>query len=158
MDNHINRYIDESLIFFLSHSSKEDALAFLSRALSQKIAQKLASEDSLFSQKTIEKAIFQREKLMSTGIGMGIAIPHAKISGLSQFMLAIGIFEQGIDWNAIDSSLVRVVFMIIGPDSSPQEYLNLLSAITNAMRSEDARRKLMTAKSADIIVKTLSNP
>ncbi len=58
-------------------------------------------------------SILERERIVSTGIGIGVAIPHAKISGNAGFFVAIGIQKKGgIDWNALDGSLVHLIFMI----------------------------------------------
>lgn len=155
MKKEIASYTEEALIFFLKASTKEEVLHTLCLPIAQKIEKEQPQLLPQLSSQVLEKAILQREKLISTGIGMGIAIPHAKISNFPRFILTIGILDQGIDWSAIDSSLVRFVFMIIGPDNAPEEYLKLLSAITNLMRSEEARRQCMATKNPRDILNLL---
>ena len=84
---------------------------------------------------------------------MGIAVPHAKLEGYNDFFIAIAIVEEGVDWNALDETPVRVVFMIGGPDNRQNEYLGILQLLTQAIKGRDLREKL--AKSpmspADVI-------
>ena len=62
-----------------------------------------------------------------TGIGIGVAIPHAKLEGYSDFFIAIGVQKKkGIDWNALDGSDVKLIFMIGGPENKQTEYLKIL--------------------------------
>ncbi|MGR3951545.1 MAG: PTS sugar transporter subunit IIA [Chlamydia sp.] len=156
MNSHITRYIHKDSIFFMKHSLKDEVLSLLSQSLTENLIQLYPSRAAQFQHANIENAIVQRERLMSTGIGMGIAIPHAKTPEIPNFLISVGIFEQGIEWDAIDSSLIRVVFMIIGPDSNPKEYLYLLSALTNIVKSDESRRKLMAATTAETVLEILS--
>lgn len=89
------------------------------------------------------KAIMDREKIVSTGIGMGVALPHAKLPGYDSFFIAIGIHSKGIAWDALDGLPVRLVFMIGGPDDKQTEYLQLLSRLTLAVKDEERRKKML---------------
>jgi PTS system nitrogen regulatory IIA component len=99
---------------------------------------KIEDEESFF------KAIIEREKIVSTGIGMGVAIPHAKLHSYNHFFIAIGILKKPVEWNALDGAPVRLVFMIGGPDDKQTEYLQLLSSLTQAIKDEDRRKRLLT--------------
>lgn len=95
-------------------------------------------------------AILHREDLVSTGIGLGVAIPHAKLQNIEDFAICVGIQKKkGLDWDAIDGSLVRIIFMIAGPANKQTEYLQILSKLTVAIKDESLRRSLLTAKNAD---------
>ena len=88
-------------------------------------------------------AIIEREKIVSTGIGMGVAIPHAKLPFYDQFFIALGILQKPVDWHALDGAPVRLIFMIGGPDDKQTEYLQILSHLTKAIKDEEKRKKLL---------------
>lgn len=132
----ITRYFDEKMVFFLHAHDRNEALAELIDLAWQ---QKKIPEKEPFL-----KAILEREKIVSTGIGMGVAIPHAKMTSLNEFFIAIGIQKgSGLDWDAIDQSPVRIIFMIGGPDNRQTEYLNILSLLTLVIRNEQLRKRLL---------------
>jgi nitrogen PTS system EIIA component len=141
----ISRYLDERLVLFLEADHRNEALQALVSALSG--AGKLHDESAFY------QAILEREKIVSTGIGIGVAIPHAKLAGYSDFFIAIGIQKKkGIDWNALDGSLVRLVFMIGGPEDKQTEYLKILSHLTIAIKDEERRKKLLSATTASEVL------
>lgn len=137
-------YLNPDLVFFLNPSSREEAIKTLIDGLEAK--GKLKNKE-LFSQ-----AIFAREALVSTAIGMGIAIPHAKLSGYEQFFIAIGILSKGVDWNALDHLPIRLIFLIGGPEHKQTEYLKLLSSLTQLIKNDEIRKKMLALNSPiDII-------
>lgn len=135
----IFNYLDERLVFFLDVKTKEEALE---RLVNQSIETASFPDGERFYQ-----AILDREKIVSTGIGMGVAIPHAKLSSYDQFFISIAILQSGIDWNALDGAPVRLLFLIGGPDDKQTEYLKILSSLTNALRDEELRKQLIAATS-----------
>jgi PTS system nitrogen regulatory IIA component len=109
----------------------------------------LDQEGHLPEKLAFQKAIFAREQLVSTGIGMGVAIPHAKLTELNDFFIVIGIqSKKGLDWNALDKAPVRLIFMIGGPEDRQTEYLQILSLLTSAIRDVELRKKLLNARSS----------
>lgn len=140
-------YLDDECVLFLSSNSKEEVL----RKLVESVAvQKKVTEKDRFYQ-----AIIDRENLVSTGVGMGIAIPHAKLNVCQDFFIAVAVLKKGLEWNAIDDSLVRLVFLIGGPETRQTEYLKILSLITAAMRDEHLRKRLMTAPTPQAFIAIL---
>lgn len=134
----ISDYLDEELISFLDEENQISALSHLVDLLDTK--GKLQDKEAFFH------AILEREKIVSTGIGIGVAIPHAKLSGYDDFFIAIGIQKhRGIEWQALDGLPVRLVFMIGGPENHQTEYLNILSMITTAIKDEERRKALLQA-------------
>ena len=141
----ISDYLDERLVLFLNADSRDDALDQMIDVLCR--AGKLKNRDRFHA------AILEREKIVSTGIGLGVAIPHAKLEGYEEFFIAIGIqVEKGIEWNALDGSLVRLIFMIGGPDNRQTEYLRILSHLTLAIKNEERRKKLLKTVDAREVV------
>jgi PTS system nitrogen regulatory IIA component len=141
----ISNYLDERLVLFLDVDSRNDALSQLVNHLDK--AGKLRDRASF------HKAILEREKIVSTGIGIGVAIPHAKLAGYTDFFIAIGIQrKRGIEWDALDGSLVRLIFMIGGPENKQTEYLKILSHLTMAIKDEERRKKLLKASSSKEVI------
>lgn len=141
----ISKYLDARLIVFLEESTRDAAIARLVDVLDE--AGKLRDKNKFHS------AILGREKIVSTGIGIGVAIPHAKLEGYSDFFIAIGIQKKkGIDWNALDGSEVKLIFMIGGPENKQTEYLKILSRLTQAVKDEDRRKKILKTNSPDQVI------
>ncbi|RKY80230.1 PTS sugar transporter subunit IIA [candidate division KSB1 bacterium] len=142
---YLKDYIDPSLIFFLDKDNKNDVM--------EEMAGKLAQSPKILDNKEFQKALFEREKLMSTGIGLGIAIPHVKHKSVADIVIGIGISKKGIEWESIDNKPVRLVFMIAGAENQHKVYLQILSKIILALKKKDRREKLLNAKTpGDVIV------
>jgi PTS system nitrogen regulatory IIA component len=140
----IDKYFREELISFFTASSRDDAIKKLVKLCED---EKRVSENDHFFEK-----IQEREKIVSTGIGMGVAVPHAKMSGFDEFFIAVGVLQKGVDWNALDEQPVRLVFLIGGPDDKQTEYLQILSSLTTVIKDEHLRKKLLTSNSPLAII------
>lgn len=132
----ISQYMSPDQIFFLETTSRDETLRVLVHHLYE--IGKIKDEESFY------RAIIEREKIVSTGIGMGVAIPHAKMASFDQFFIALGILRKPIDWHSLDGVFVHFVFMIGGPDDKQTEYLQILSHLTQAIKDEERRKKLLT--------------
>lgn len=140
----ISQYIDDRLVVFLQAATRDEAL--------DDMVALLAQEGKLPDRAVFHQAIRNREQLVSTGIGMGVAIPHAKLPGYPDFFIAIGILQKGVDWRALDGAPVRLVFMIGGPDDRQTEYLQILSNLTQVIKDEEIRKKVLTSNSKEAII------
>lgn len=141
----ISDYLDERLVLFLNVDKRDEAL--------DQLVSLLEREGKLKNAKVFQNAILEREKIVSTGIGLGVAIPHAKLQGYDEFFIAIGIqTKKGIEWNALDNAPVRLIFMIGGPENKQTEYLKILSHLTMAIKNEERRKKLFKAYDAKDVV------
>ncbi|MFQ5428320.1 MAG: PTS sugar transporter subunit IIA [Thermodesulfobacteriota bacterium] len=94
---------------------------------------------------TTLKALFARERLGTTGIGHSVALPHGKLKGVDEITVFFGRSNEGVDFKAIDSQPVHLVFLIIAPENSAAAHLKLLACISRILKSQDLRRKLMDA-------------
>ena len=90
-------------------------------------------------------AIFEREKIMSTGVGNGFAIPHGKTDAVTDTAAAFAVTADAIDYQALDEKPVRLVFLLVGKDNMVGPHIKLLSRISRLMNKEDFRNKLLTA-------------
>jgi nitrogen PTS system EIIA component len=143
-------YLSARLIAFLDVGTRDAAIDDLIALLSQ--------EGKLPDQKTFRAAILHREQLVSTGIGMGIALPHAKLADLDDFFIAIGIQrKKGIEWNALDKAPVRLIFLIGGPDDRQSEYLQILSQLTTAIKDIELRKEMLQSETVEEVLALFEN-
>ncbi len=98
-------------------------------------------------------ALKEREEIMSTGIGFGIAVPHAKINTVTKMAFAIGISKKGINFNSIDEEPVHVIIMVAAGEKQHKKYLKLLSNIMSILKNEKIKEKIINSESADEIIK-----
>ncbi len=113
----------------------------------EKFVSSLQQSGSIKEPEALKDALFEREKLGTTGVGGGIAMPHARSSAIKDLTVAFFRSEAGIDFKAIDSSPVNLVFMLLAPVSSGGPYLKLLAKISRLLRSEEFKSSLLAAKS-----------
>lgn len=105
----------------------------------KELAEVAARAKGMPSPDIVLQAIIEREALLPTGIGGGIAIPHCKDKRIKQFSVALGRTRKPIEYGSTDGLPVRVLAMIVAPDSRQDEYLRLLSRVTKFIRNERAR-------------------
>lgn len=140
----MSHYMNQQLVAFSDSENRNDVLKQLVHMIFQ--AGKIPDENLFY------QAIVDRETIVSTGIGMGVAIPHAKLHSLDQFFIAIGILRKPVNWLSLDGAPVRIVFMIGGPDDKQTEYLQILSHLTQAIKDEETRKKLLILSNPNEIV------
>ncbi|MBN2479212.1 MAG: PTS sugar transporter subunit IIA [Parachlamydiales bacterium] len=135
---------------FLHSKNRNEVIWELIDSLSK--TQKINDKESFFNK------VLQREKIVSTGIGLGVAIPHAKSDEFKDFFIAIGIQNEcKIKWQSIDKIPVRIVFLIGGPESKQTEYLKILSILTTAIKDETVRKDLINASSKEEILTIINH-
>ncbi len=134
---------DISRVVDLKSVSKEDAL--------RELIEVIAQSPEVTSKSEFEQAIFDREKQLSTGVGIGVAIPHVKIPSVKNFVAAIGRSHRGIDYNSIDNKPVHLIVMIGASDTQSGEYLKILAKLVLRLKDKEFRRKVMLAKNLEEI-------
>ncbi len=102
------------------------------------------------------RVLLEREKLGSTGIGDGIAIPHGKLAGLANMMIAFGRSRKGIDFEAMDGKPVHLISLLIAPENSAGQHLKALAKISRMMKDELYRRALLEAQTHDDLVRIIA--
>ena len=132
----VQNILSPDRIVFLNHSTKHDALVALSDVLSS--APQVKNSQEL----TVE--ILKREELMSTAIGRGIAIPHVRLSSVTDLVMAVGISQSDIiDFQTIDDVPVRLLFMIAAAYNQHAYYLQTLSYFSTKLKNKDLREQLV---------------
>ncbi len=94
------------------------------------------------------RVIMDREKLGSTGIGDGIAIPHGKLRGIDRILCVFGKSKKGVDFDAVDRKPVHILFLLLAPDDLAGLHIKMLSRISRILRDQSFRRKLIDESSA----------
>ena len=126
-------------IVFINQSSKHDALVQLADVLATAPQIKNASE--------LTTEILKREDLMSTGIGKGIAIPHVRLSSVTDLVMAVGVCKKPIDFQSIDDKPVSLLFMIAAAYNQHSYYLKTISHFTAKFKQEEIVQGLINATS-----------
>ncbi|KAF0155665.1 MAG: PTS system nitrogen regulatory IIA component [Syntrophaceae bacterium] len=97
----------------------------------------------------------QREKLGSTGIGDGVAIPHGKVSDLHELIVAFGRSKKGIAFDAIDGKPVHLFFLLLAPENSTGQHLKALAKISKMLKTPNFRKKLIDARTTSDLYKAI---
>ena len=100
----------------------------------------------------IREAIISREKIMSTGIGQGLAIPHGKTDGVTQNYAAFARLKEPIEFNSIDSKPVQLIFLMVSPYSDQRSHIRLLSRVSTLMNYDDFRSNLLIVPNQEDLV------
>jgi len=143
----IRPYLSTERVTELSSRTKDGAIMELV-ALA---AQSPAVEDA----EKLQEAIFEREGIMTTGIGLEIAIPHAKIPTVKEFVVAVGTAKDGLEFDAYDGQPVRIIVLIAGPAQEQQRYLQILARVTLGLKSEDVRNAVLSASTPEEVIEIL---
>lgn len=134
----------ETIIVDLKSNTKADVI--------DELANKLDRAGRLRDKEEFKNAIWKRENEFSTGIGEGIAIPHAKTSAVRTPALAFGRSKSGIDYDSLDGNSSHIFFMIAASEGAHNEHLDTLSRLSSMLMSESFREKLMSANSENEIL------
>lgn len=129
--------------------NKEDLLHTLVDSLKNQVTEEQLED--------IRNAVFQREKIMSTGVGKQLAIPHGKVASIDRNIAAFGILKKPIEFNSIDNKPVKMVFLLVGPEKSNSVHIKLLSRISRLMNSSSFRETLSGCVGADEIYDAFYN-
>lgn len=146
MGKKLSELINVDNVIFLSTDDMEDTINIL--------ATNAFESNKISDKEAFVQAVLEREELVSTGIGLGVALPHAKLENIEGFFIIVGINKDGIDWDAIDRNPVGLVFLIGGPEKSDsqREYLQLISKLMLLIKNKDRRLMLLNAKDKNEIV------
>lgn len=130
---------EEHIVERLQSKTKRDVLAELSDVF--------LHGDMKLRHETLVNTLLEREKLGSTGIGDGIAIPHGKIVDLDKLIVSFGRSIEGVDFNAMDGRPAHLFFLLLAPENTTGQHLKALAKISKMLKDNTFRKKLMEAKS-----------
>ncbi len=109
----------------------------------------LCNQHGLDVEKKMLEAVYTREEKMSTGIGLGVAIPHAKVDFIDKIYVFAMTMKEPIEFNSIDKKLVNLIFLIVSPLNLTGHHIRLLSFISRMMSSADIREGLVGSNSKE---------
>jgi PTS system nitrogen regulatory IIA component len=110
------------------------------------------------SERTIAEILLQREKLGSTGVGNGIAIPHGKLPKLGKLFGMFARLERPVDFEALDGQPVDLIFLLLAPETAGADHLKALARIARLLRDPDIGQKLRASQDADALYAVLALP
>ena len=138
----LSELLPSQRILDLGATTKNEAL--------QKLLDSLASTGAIAERVAAEEAIMSREVLMSTGVGYGIAVPHARLGSVSEFAVALGVSHRGVQYSSlVDELPVKLICMIVGPNGRHEDYLRILAMLMRFLKSE--RGKILSAYTLDAV-------
>lgn len=121
----------------------------------QEMSEKAAKVSGLSSREIFE-ALLQRERLGSTGVGNGIAIPHGKLPRVGRIFGVFARIAKPVDWESLDSAPVDLVFLLIAPETAGADHLKALARIARAMRDQALTKKLRAGRDASALYAMLT--
>lgn len=121
----------------------------------EEIAEHMGKQHPDIHADTIFSALIARERLGSTGIGNGIAIPHCRISECSQIIAMLITLEKSIDFNAIDNQDVDVIFVLLVPEDDNENHLKTLAGIAEKFSNEEVLINIRNAKNSDALLQAV---
>jgi len=123
----------------------------------QEIAAK-AAELTGQSERTILEILLQREKLGSTGVGNGVAIPHGKLPKLNNVFGLFARLDRPVDFEALDGQPVDLIFLLLAPEDAGADHLKALARVARLLRDPEVTRKLRDSRDADALYAVLQIP
>lgn len=110
-----------------------------------------ANDERILDLDNVRASVYEREEIMSTGVGHGFGIPHCKTQGVTEIVAAFGKTKEPIEFEALDGNPVNLVFLLIGKDNLVAPHIKLLSRISLLMNKEEFRKNINDAKSSEEI-------
>ncbi|WP_029894840.1 PTS sugar transporter subunit IIA [Desulfohalovibrio reitneri] len=121
------------------------------------LIQPLAQEQPEVDADKARRVLMEREKLGTTGIGGGVAIPHGKIDELEDIILVAGRSSRGVEFDALDQQPCHIFFMVLAPENAAGQHLRILAHISRLLKDEDFRRSFLSAEDAGDLWELLHN-
>jgi len=142
----ISDFLEEDKILLdLKALNKEDAI--------KEIADTLKESKHMLDFHSFIDGVFNRERLSTTGIGDGIAIPHARTNAVKEFVIAFGRVPQGIEFDSLDSKPVKLIFLMGTPkEKGLSSYLQILACLTRLLKKEDFQKNLLNASTPQEVI------
>ena len=139
------------LEFFLRRAVIPDLTGTTRQVAIEELCQVVAGHGHVTDAETLSAAVREREELMGTGLGSGLAVPHARLANLAKPVLVFGRSVHGIEWDAPDGLPVHLIFLLLTPIADDGLQLQILAALARAMSHEDVRAQLEQADSEQTV-------
>jgi PTS system nitrogen regulatory IIA component len=139
---------ESSIVADLQAKTKAEALDVLVDAMTK--------THNTLNKSDILQVLLEREKLGSTGIGDGVAIPHGKSAALTQIVSGFGLSKRGIDFDSLDGKPAHLFFLLVAPEDSAGTHLKMLARISRMLKNLEFRKRLLGANSQHEIYQIIS--
>ncbi|MEO0076880.1 MAG: PTS sugar transporter subunit IIA [candidate division WOR-3 bacterium] len=124
-------------------------------AVIKELAQKLIEQNLISDTEEFFSAILRRENLESTGIGQGVAIPHARTSAIKNIVIVFGRSQTGVDFSSLDGQPSHLIFLIAAPENMKTEYIMTLARLSRLLRKSEVRQALMAAQTSNDVIEII---
>ncbi|MEO0082843.1 MAG: PTS sugar transporter subunit IIA [candidate division WOR-3 bacterium] len=124
-------------------------------AVIKELAQKLIEQNLISDTEEFFSAILRRENLESTGIGQGVAIPHARTSAIKNIVIVFGRSQTGVDFSSLDGQPSHLIFLIAAPENMKTEYIMTLARLSRLLRKSEVRNALMAAQTSNDVIEII---
>ena len=121
----------------------------------EELAEVISLHEPGVEKTALVKVLLERERLGSTGIGDGVAIPHGKMSAVDRPIISFGRSKEGLDFDSMDGQPVYLFFLIVAPENSSGVHLHVLAKIAKILKSSTFRQKLMAAETREELYQTI---
>jgi len=146
----LSKFCDERLIRFnVDAKTKSDVI--------EELVNLAAGSNMIKDRDELLKDIKDREELVTTGVGYGVAFPHAKTRSAKGIVIAFGRSAEGIDFDAMDHKPVNLFFLIAAPEDAVGAHLNVMARLSYLMKSEENRQQLLDASSPGDVLALIDN-
>ena len=125
------------------------------KAVINQLIDVLSGHSAISSLETVREAVFEREGVMSTGVGKMLGLPHAKTAAATETVAAFATTDEPVDFGAIDDQPVRMMFLLVGPASDKSRHIKILGRISRLVSRDSLREKLLNVKSPDEVIQIL---
>jgi mannitol/fructose-specific phosphotransferase system IIA component (Ntr-type) len=115
----------------------------------------LAGDEAIGNLEAVRSAIFEREKKMSTGVGKGLGLPHAKTPAASETVAAFATTDEPVDFGAVDDVPVRLLLLLVGPEEHKSQHVKILGRISRLISRDALRERLVDADTPNTILEIL---
>src|SRR4051794_28801205 len=112
------------------------------------VAELFAADDPALDPRAVHDVLLERERLASTGVGSGVAIPHGRLSTIDSLRAAVAISPVGIPFDAIDGAPVRIIVGVLAPQHHTGDHLRILALVSRMLRNQQVRESLLQAGSS----------
>ncbi len=138
---------EKAIVSEIKHQDKEGAI--------EELLTPLVDLGYIKNREEILKVIMEREDLGSTGIGQGIAVPHAKSGQVKEIVASVGLSSRGVNFDALDEEPVHILFLVLAPSEATGVHLKALARIARLLKDKIFRNSLIACKTKDDILRTI---
>ena len=121
----------------------------------EELAEAVSNREPSINKRDLVRVLIERERLGSTGIGDGVAIPHGKMNGIKHPLISFGRSNKGLDFDSMDGQTAYLFFLLVAPENSSSVHLQVLAKIAKILKNSTIRKNLMEARTKEEIYQTI---